>query len=449
MLVAFTVENFRSYREPMTLRLVADSSADLPNNLIALPQFSLVRSAAVYGGNASGKSNLLYAMYALGEMLQGADSPEHREWEPAAPFALDKHSSKRPSRFSVQFYLDEVLYEYVVSVLGEKIEEERFSAYPLGREQVWFDRRGSETSLNRTHLRGPKQQLVEMTAENRLFLAVAAVFNHPQLSAPAQWLAQNFRERLSISASTIAMRRRDITARRLRDDPAFMSWANAFMRHADLGIQKIGVDTKIVETRRRVPTKPDETGARQIEERVDREERYETYFVHSGDDDVTANFVLWQESLGTRRLFSMLMPLYDVLLGGELAIIDELSASVHPAMVRELIRLFHEPSVNPRGAQLVFATHDATLLSGHLFRRDQIWFTEKNPSGATELYSLRDIKGVRPEEPFDKNYLRGRYGAIPFFGEFDFPPIAESEEAVQGEEEATIRESDTDGAEAP
>jgi uncharacterized protein len=90
-----------------------------------------------------------------------------------------------------------------------------------------------------------------------------------------------------------------------------------------------------------------------------------------------------------------------------------------------MIGAFHDPGLNPKGAQLVFATHDASLLSGSLFRRDQVWFTEKDSGGATDLYSLQDIKGIRDDEPFEKGYLRGRYGAIPFFGQFDFPPVSE------------------------
>lgn len=121
----------------------------------------------------------------------------------------------------------------------------------------------------------------------------------------------------------------------------------------------------------------------------------------------------------------MLVPLYEVLRDGQLAIFDELSASLHPSLVREVIRAFHDPTLNPKGAQLIFATHDSSLLSGRLFRRDQVWFTEKDRAGATDLYSLHDLKGVREDEPFDKGYMRGRYGAIPFFGQFDFPRISE------------------------
>ena len=145
-----------------------------------------------------------------------------------------------------------------------------------------------------------------------------------------------------------------------------------------------------------------------------------------GITGVTRTLGCVDESQGTLRLFSMLFQLYEVLRDGQLAVADELNASLHPSLVRELIRAFHDPKLNPKGGQLVFATHDTSLLSGKLFRRDQVWFTEKNPSGATDLYSLHDVKEVREDEPFEKGYLRGRYGAtIPFFGQFDFPPVSE------------------------
>lgn len=139
----------------------------------------------------------------------------------------------------------------------------------------------------------------------------------------------------------------------------------------------------------------------------------------------------------------MLPHLYDALHEGQMAVIDELSASMHPSLVRELIRFFHDPNLNARGAQLLFATHESSLLSGTLLRRDQVWFTEKAPSGATDLYSLHDIRGVRADESFEKGYLRGRYGAIPFFSEFDFPTVP------QGESKTGVPEDSSASGTAP
>jgi AAA15 family ATPase/GTPase len=151
--------------------------------------------------------------------------------------------------------------------------------------------------------------------------------------------------------------------------------------------------------------------------------------LHESQAETPARFDLSQESHGTRRLFGMLAPFYDVLSRGELAAIDEFSASLHPMIVRELVRLFHDPETNPHGAQLIFTTHDTNLLGDRLFRRDQVWFTEKDRSGATELYSLHDVKGVRADDAIEKGYLRGRYGAIPFLGELDLPALSRGRDA--------------------
>ncbi len=209
-------------------------------------------------------------------------------------------------------------------------------------------------------------------------------------------------------------------ARRCHEDESFRQWLTAFLRHADLGIQGLEIDMMEVKTGRpiyRGGTLPT------VEEFV--QNHYEPRFLHAGDGETTERFGLENESQGTRRLFAMMPYFFEILREGQLAVIDELGASLHPSLVREIIRAFHDPELNPKGAQLVFATHDTTLLSGQLFRRDQVWFTEKDASGATDLYSLNDIKGVREDESFEKGYLRGRYGAIPFFGSFDFPPVSE------------------------
>jgi len=216
----------------------------------------------------------------------------------------------------------------------------------------------------------------------------------------------------------------ELTALRCHEDRAFRSWVTALLRHVDLGIQ--GVEIELLRhsySEPAVTRAPDGRSITSYEEW--NEERPELFLVHGGDDGMPVRFRLSDESHGTHRLFLMLIPLYEILQAGELAVVDELDASLHPCLVREITRAFHEPKLNPKGAQLVFATHDTSLLSGQLFRRDQVWFTEKDASGATDLYSLNDVKGVREDESFEKGYLRGRYGAIPFFGSFDFPPISE------------------------
>ncbi len=432
MLIDFTVENFRSFKDARRFSLLASPSRELPENLHVLPDLdlSLVRTAAIYGPNASGKSNLLAAMHGLSELLETPINQPFTYVNSLAPFALDRSSASQPTRFTVRFVAEGVLYQFEAAICPGMVLEERLTAYPSGRAQEWYNRHEGRFRFNKIYLKGQKQSLQEMTSPGKLFLAVAATFDHPQLSIPARWLATNFRDRLIFDERSDRFFRHGLfpgrlTARLLSEDTLFKDWVNAFLGHADLAIQTVGVD--VIETKFRRPSSYKGDESSKVEETHADAVRvyYEPYFMHSGEDGITVRFGRQQESLGTRRLFDMLGPFYEILKNGQLALIDEFGSSIHPSMARELVRLFHNPKLNPRGAQLIFATHDTTLLTHKLFRRDQIWFTEKSPTGATDLYSLHDIKGVREDEAFDKGYLRGRYGAIPFFGAFDFPEITQ------------------------
>jgi hypothetical protein len=430
MLIDVEVENFRSYRERKRFSLVAASGKELPQNLMELPDLNLtlVRAAVIYGPNASGKSNLLAAMKCVSELLE---FPTNRQLGTSlvfAPFRLDPSFWRRPSTFRVRFLIERVLYDYSIAVGPRIVEEERLVVHPRGKPQEWFRRKGADIEFNSTHLKGQKQSLRAMTPEDVPLLAVAAAFGHAQLSPPARWLASNLRDRFnsldffprSLPGGNGAP---DATAELCNNDKTFREWATRFLRHADLGIQDLLVDvTKergLASSARRSDESTSEPGV------VPTQELYEPYFIHSGGGGFKARFGLFDESQGTRRLFDMLIPLHTLLVDGQVAILDELGSSLHPSLVRELIRAFHDPKLNPNSAQLIFATHDTSLLSGKLFRRDQVWFTEKDRGGATDLYSLQDLKGVRDDEPFEKGYIRGRYGAIPFFGELDFPQVSE------------------------
>lgn len=411
MLIEFSVENFRSYREKKTFSLVASAAQELPGNLVAIPDSSksLVRATVIYGANASGKSNLLEAMDSLSSLLiRPTDRSFMQQEIELPPFELDKRSRLLPSRFEVRFLLDGVTFDYRIAARPGLIEEEELAAYPSGRRQVWFSRTGMDITLRRVNLNGPKEKLLkEVTHPGAPFLAVAATFEHPQLTPPARWLGSNLFLHRAIRSTGVGF-----TVSRCVQDPKVLEWVNNFLRHADLGIQRVEI------VARKTATLFEEI-AHQL---------YELNFIHAGENGFTAKLPILYESHGTQRFFLLLARFHDALHEKQqLTVIDEFGEGLHPSLVREIVRLFQDPKQNPRGSQLVFTTHDTSLLSAKLFRRDQVWFTEKGPSGATDLYSLQDIKEVRQDEAFEKGYLRGRYGAIPFFGSFDFPPCAESE----------------------
>jgi predicted ATPase len=413
MLVDFEVDNFRSYREAKRLSMVASSAKELPQNLIDTDLgLKLVRSAVLYGPNASGKSNLLAAMNWVSALLELSTSRAVMAGLSLVPFALDRKSWDKPTRFRVRFLLDRVLYEYVLAVQTKAVEEERLVAYPHGRPQQWFRRKGKDVDFNPTYLKGQKQSLRRMTPDDAPLLALAAAIDYPQLAPLARWLVHNLSEGFQSLAfrvragSPAAVGAVEITAVRCLKDEPFRSWVNAFLRHADLGIR--GVEIELFKHRHTEPVATQAHGGAVITSLQEMtEEQPELFFVHGGDDGVPVRFRLSDESQGTRRLLLMLVPLYEILRDGALAVADELDVSFHPSLVREIIRAFHDPELNPKGAQLVFATHDTSLLSGQLFWRDQDWFTEKDANGATDLYSLNDIRGVREDESFEKGYYPG------------------------------------------
>jgi predicted ATPase len=429
MLIDFEVENFRSYSERKRFSMVASSSVELPQNLILVPDLDLklVRSAALYGPNASGKSNLLAAMNFISESMLYPATREGVSDSIQAPFGLARGAESKPGKFRVRFLINGILHDYSLSVRQGIIEDERLAVFPNGRPQEWFERVGQDIKFSRTHLKGQKEMLKGVTDHETPFLAVAAAFSHSQLTEPADWLFENLGTRFDTMEPGHRSSRRRLqfgasAARLFHVNRVFREWANAFLRHADLGIKGIEIEVTEERLKRPVAQKTKDGKIITIVKEVT-EQHHEPFFIHAGESGVTARMAISEESQGTRRLFGILVPLFEVLDRGQVAVIDEFSASLHPSLVREIVRIFHDPERNPKNAQLVFATHDTNLLSGSFFRRDQVWFTEKNSAGATDLYSLQDIKGITKDESLEKGYLRGRYGAIPFFSEFDFPPL--------------------------
>lgn len=249
MLIDFEVENFRSYRKRKRFSMVAASSAELYQNLIQSPDLdlALVRSAVVYGPNASGKSNLLLAMDRLGALMQFSRKWELAAWSSMLPFALDEECEKKSSNFRIRFSTDGVLYDYSISVRPKFVENECLIAFPHGRPQEWFRREGSQITFNATHLRGPKQSLRSLTPEHAPLLAVASEFDHEQLSMPARWLSSSLRDRLGFFLLNSMFNSQvngpaEATASLYQRDGAFRQWVNAFLLHADLGIEGLHIE---------------------------------------------------------------------------------------------------------------------------------------------------------------------------------------------------------------
>lgn len=399
MLIRFRVANFRSLRDEQEFSMVA-AFQDGRKELVHLDALGvdLLRVAGIYGANAAGKSNVLDALRFMRDAVTGS----HRVWPPDGPiphepFLLDADSRTSPSFFETDFMLDGVRYQYGFELDDKEVLQEWLYAFPNRRRQVWFtrDAERSETFHFGKHFRGNNRGIEKLTRGNSLFLSVAAENAHEALGRIYSWFSSRLylsdaasRESWTLfTAALLETKRKEILD---------------LMRLADLGI----VDVRL--KRRGSAMTPGRTeGANRFLE-----------FRHKAKGD-PVSLTLGEQSRGTQSWFSLAGALIDALENGAILCLDEIDTSLHTLLTLEVIRMFQNPEQNPRNAQLVFNSHDTTLLGSLLeepaLRRDQVWFVEKDEEGASHLYPLSDFK-PRKFENVERGYLQGRYGAIPFTG---------------------------------
>jgi hypothetical protein len=415
VLIRFEVSNFRSINEPVELSMVAvdrDRAEVRPEPNLGE---SLLTTAAIFGPNASGKSNVLTALTWIRDALQFS----FRFWEDEIPlqqFAFGEGG--RTSNFVLEMTIGGVRFEYVLDVDPERIRYEALFHYPEKKRRRIFERVGNDLKLQRGlgNISGTRELLTERT----LVLAAARRFDEPLLarfgeavSAIRSFGIPTQRSRYGTSLSGprwMARPRMQSAMATMRwfggtNQPTLFSGADeatereqalAMLRLADLGIE----DVQIEERELVFP----ETGEVRKEQNL--------ALVHRSSGRLTP-LDFSAESEGTRTWFQLIGPILNALRTGSLVVFDELDASLHPTLSAELLRIFHDPSINPRGAQLIFSSHDTSLLN-HL-NRDEVWLTEKLGDGSTRLGALSDFAGerVRRSQNLEAGYLHGRFGALP------------------------------------
>jgi len=417
MLIEFSVANFRSIQSRQTLSLVASAdSAQMTRNTATMKtsstEFRLLRSAVIYGPNASGKSNLLLALETLRQLvLTSTTGIQEGQRLPLTPFLLG-HTSEAPCEFEIVFGLDGTRYHYCLEAWPERIYKEWLVAYPHGRPQRWFEREYKPETHRYDWWFGPhfkgerKQRQVwqNSTRTNALFLSTAVQLNNEQLRPLFDWLAHG----LIVLAPGIAFNP-FLSIDMLRDD-APRSRLMRFMQAADIGIDRLELREEESAPSPGLPFLPGHfiAGAPMKQVRV-----MAWHKTAEGTGEVAID--LADESDGTRKLFEFAGGWLRALDSGATLFVDELDRSLHPKLTRFLVELFNSRS-NERNAQLIFTTHDTTLLDTDLLRRDQIWFMEKDASRSTRLYSLLDYS-PRKDEALERGYLKGRYGAVPSLGQ--------------------------------
>ena len=411
MLLQFRVENHRSLRDEAALSLAAAPALGSDDRLLrsqAIPE-PVLPAVAIYGANASGKTNVLHALGFMQETV--LDS--HRTWDPdggcpVEPFAFSARKDET-SLYEVDLLLNEGRFRYGFVCGRERVEEEWLHAWPDGRKQTWFEREGEKLEFGR-NFSGPNEAIRKLTRPNSLFLSAAAQNNHPHLMPIFRWFRMTqvdlTRRR---SGHQIPLFWAELNSRQLslfqgteQDERAAVL---ELLRTSDTGIEDVRFEESERSTMGRFRGRPG---------------RILLKHKSSSGDDAAAWLPLEAESSGTIALMELAPRLTRAFALGSLLCVDEVEASLHPMLALSLLRLFHDRRRNPLGAQLVFTTHDTNLLGTTLgepaLRRDQVWFTEKDQEGSTHLYPLTDFH-PRKQENLERGYLQGRYGAVPFLGE--------------------------------
>lgn len=422
MIIEFKVKNFRSIRKQQTFSLVASPAAELEQNTCRSggdADLRLVRAAVIYGANAGGKSNLLSALLFMRMfILSSAKESQQGEKIPVESFSFDDVSCNEPSEFEVAFIKDGVRYLYGFVVDEHRIFEEWLFAYPSGRAQQWFsriyDKKNEKYSWKFSHfLKGSKQQIADLTRGDVLFLSNAVKLNNEQLVPIFNW----FQKDLVLIDSSRGMTLSFKSSIDLIKSENGRKRILQFIRTADPSIADIILDMEKI-TESDLPNFPN-TMPKEVQDYFKKEmmnkENPKISFVHSGNSALG----LRNESDGTLRLLAFAGQWINALDNGQVLVVDEIDNSLHPLLVRFLIRLICDPEINKNNAQLVFTTHDTSLLDNEIFRRDQIWFVEKDKSNSTQLYPLLDFS-PRKHEAIGKGYLQGRYGALPYIGQWRF-----------------------------
>jgi uncharacterized protein len=432
MLVKFSFSNFKTFRDEAALSMVATADTTrLTDNVIGnLPfNFNLLKSAVVYGANASGKSKMMEALSFMKQFaINSSIQSQKGQSIDVEPFLLDTVSPASPSLFEVIFIHKNQLFRYGFEVNRQEVTAEWLYHRPKTKEVEIFYREGQEFEVHpRQFGKGATLAKEKLIRNNALMLSVAAQFNDKLAGEVIEWFS-----RLQIISG---IKESDYAgfSIRMSGEPGYKQKIMALIQAADLGIEDISFKTS--EAVGLPPedagyfrgTAPKTTGSPEDEtfpKAVTAHYIYNAEFRKLG----MVNFSMDKhESHGTRKFFYLTGPILDAVENGLVLVVDELDSNIHPRLVNEIVELFISAKSNRNNAQLIFNTHNTTLLDSGLFRRDQIWFTEKDRLGAATLFSLADFKSeVRKTENFERNYLLGKYGAVPIVEDFGQQYLASS-----------------------
>ncbi len=419
MLLEFTLENYRSFYGKKTLVLEADKALKecVETNMFDCNKYTLLRSLALYGANSSGKSNLVAAMHTMARcVLLSVKLNDNDELE-YDPFLLLRGNT-RPTMFEVIFLKGKFCYRYGFRYNLERIIDEWLfcRTTPRSKEQMMFVRNEDGICVNEGNFpEGVNNE--EKTNDNRLFLSLCQQLGGKISRQVISWFQSDF----NVISGLNNQQYRSYSKQFFHKKEASSAKALMFFQKLKLGFTNIQTHEEDPHIPQELPNELKVLLQKEIQGKKNIElDSVHTVYSDKGKVTGSINFSFDdRESSGTNKLFDLSGPIFETLDSGAVLVIDELDAKMHPLISQYIIELFNSPDTNPKNAQLIFTTHDTHLLSQKILRRDQIWFTEKDAKEQTDLYSLMDIvlpDGSKPRNDanYEKNYIAGRYGAIPY-----------------------------------
>ena len=420
MLLEFSVTNYLSFKEKTTLSLSATAIKEhVESNIFSSGRYNLLKGAILYGANASGKSNFVKAMSTMRRLVLKSFEQSSTDELDITPFLLNTETEKAPSSFDVVFVIDDTRYRYGFEVDNRNVLSEWLFDAPKQAERPLFIREKDGIEVM-TRVFPEGKNLEERTRDNALFLSVVDQFNGKIAKQIMRWF-HNF----IIISGLSHERYKDVTFNILENKNTQHLLLD-FYKKVDLGFDDIAISKAPFDSKELLATDLPENLLKQLISDLEESYRVEIKTIHkkyNAKNKAVGNVefdMRSQESSGSNKLFNISGPVFEVLNDGGTLVVDELDSSLHPLLTLAITRLFNSSEFNRNNAQLIFATHDTNLLNYGNYRRDQIYFVEKSRYGASEMYSLVEYKEegktIRKDRSFEKDYIEGRYGAIPFIG---------------------------------
>lgn len=405
MIIKFTIENYRSIKEPLTIDFTASSIKEHEeDNLIHFNNAKFLKSIAIYGANSSGKSNILNALIFVRKFILNSSKDQSGDIIDVEPFRLNTRSENRPSVFEIHFLLNGIKYRYGFEVDYLCIQKEWLFYTKVNKEYKYFERNNEGIKVDEKYEEG--KGVEDKTRTNALFLSVVSQFNGKIAMSIVKWFGE-----IKYYLDTNKQFHQNYS-KKLLEKPEYKAIIKNYLNRADLGFVDIETQKMGVPDLSNVPAEFREMILNDFKNESTVMTAHQKYDENGRTSDVFFSMED-SESLGTQKYFDLSGLIVEALIHGRVLIIDEFDARLHPLLCNSIIRLFNSKVNNPRNAQLIFVSHNTSFLSKNNFRRDQILIANKHHQyGYTSLQSLMERK-VRVDEAYERNYLQGEYDGIP------------------------------------